>query len=409
MKQILNKNIKLLLGAMLALSMVFSSCKKDEEDSTPPGKLTVNEVVPTHGGAKIAYTLPTDDDILYVKAKYTTTKGEEIFKAASIYRDTIEVEGFNETSPQNITLTVIDHSKNESEAVNTSVTPLVSHIHLVSKSIQIEETFGGVNISWENIVEKMVHVKLLFSSIHGTDSVMISRDIRNYKTQIKGMDTVLYSIDCIVEDKYENKTPKQFVTEAKPMFEEKIDKTPWTLVSELSANGDEWEGLTVNFWDDVIDTRESPDDNSYFIMNKGSNGGAFSYPMDIVIDFNKNAVVNRFVVWQRDFDYENRTEDHISEMSYYYQAENMRKFDLYKSDDLVNWTLIGNYDIGDPKDDDGNVPPEYLEIARAGHEFILDEATEPFRYLKFSITANYGSADNLLGSEITLFGVDNVE
>lgn len=397
------------LGLLAVLTIFTLSCNEENDDTTPPGKLKVLEVIPTHGGAKIAYELPSDDDVLYVKALYRTSRGEEIFKASSIYLDTIEVEGFNDTTPQNVTLYVIDRAKNQSEAVEINVNPLVSHIHLVNQSVQLTETFGGVTVSWENTMEKMVHVKLLFTSSKGTDSVMISRDSRSYKTQVKNLDTLNYLVKCIVEDKYENKTPARQIGTFKPLFEQKIDKSTWKLETALSAKGDAWEGLTINFWDDVIDTRENASDNSYFIMTKANNGGSFNYPLDVVINLNKKAVVNRFVVWQRDFDYNNRTEDNISVISYYYQPENVRAFSLFVSNDLVTWTPTGNYDIGDPADDDGNIDKKFIEQARNGHEFMLDKVTEPFQYLKFSITANYGSSDNMCCSEITLFGVDNVQ
>ena len=31
-----------------------------------------------------------------------------------------------------------------------------------------------------------------------------------------------------------------------------IDKSTWTLVNQLSVNGNAWEGETTAFWDDVV-------------------------------------------------------------------------------------------------------------------------------------------------------------
>ncbi len=397
------------LCLLTVITILAVACNKQNFDTTPPGKLNVLNVIPTHGGAKIAYSLPPDNDVLYVKAVYKTSKGAEIFKASSIYIDTIEVEGFNDTTAQNIVLYVVDRAKNQSEGTQVEVNPLVSHIHLVNNSVQVQETFGGVKVSWQNIMEKTVHVKLLFTSLKGTDSVMISRSSRVYSTQIKNLDTLTYNVKCIVEDNYENKTPARNIGTFKPMFEQKIDKSTWVLEKTLSANGDAWEGLTANFWDDIIDTRQNATDNSYFIMTKANNGGSFNYPLDIVINLNKKVVINRFKVWQRDFDYNNRTEDNISVVSYYYQPENVRSFSLYVSNNLETWEPVGNFDIGNPADEDGNIDQNFIDIASGGHEFVLEQVTAPFQYLKFSITANYGSSDNICCSELTLFGVDNVQ
>jgi hypothetical protein len=38
----------------------------------------------------------------------------------------------------------------------------------------------------------------------------------------------------------------------------------------------------------------------------------------------------------------------------------------------------------------------------------LQNTSEAFRYLKFQITSNYGSTQITVGSEITLFGLDNL-
>ena len=54
---------------MLFRSFAVNSCsKQDDGDTTPPSVLTIDSVTPTNGGGIISYTLPNDDDILYVRA-----------------------------------------------------------------------------------------------------------------------------------------------------------------------------------------------------------------------------------------------------------------------------------------------------------------------------------------------------
>ena len=50
-----------------------------------------------------------------------------------------------------------------------------------------------------------------------------------------------------------------------------------------------------------------------------------------------------------------------------------------------------------------------IDEAANGHDFDLDGVSDKFRYLKFSITSNYGSDTYVHGSEITLYGLDNVD
>lgn len=394
---------------VLAFGLVSCNDNEKDIDTTPPGKLSVKDVIPTNGGAKITYTLPDDDDVLFVKAKYTNSLGNEVYKVSSIYNDTIELDGFSDTVAHPVDLFVVDKHNNHSEATATSVTPLISYIYLVQKSIVVTPDLGGVKVEWDNVSAKTVHVYLTVMNETFEDSIIFSSYLSHYTVFLRGLDSVNYDFYAKVEDFPGNKTSQVYIASAKPKFEQKIEKDTWTLVSNLSADGNAWEGETVNFWDDIIDTPENPDDNSYFMINRDDNGGALNYPMDFVIDFNKNVVVNRFVVWQRAFDYENRTADNISEEYYYYKSENLRMFDIFFSNDLVEWTKAGSFDIGDPKDDDGNVPAEATQEGIEGHMFLLDNATDPFRYMKFSITSNFGSEIYINGSEITLFGLDNVE
>ena len=155
-------------------------------------------------------------------------------------------------------------------------------------------------------------------------------------------------------------------------------------------------------WDDVVDTVETDADNSYFIATRDNNGGSLNFPLDIVIDLHKNVKMQRFIVWQRAYWYQG------GGITYHYQEENIKSFNLYASSDAQTWSLMGEFDIGDPKDGNGEISSEKLDEAAAGHDFSFESTTEPFRYLKFSITSNYGSDTYVHGSEITLYGLDNI-
>jgi hypothetical protein len=133
------------------------------------------------------------------------------------------------------------------------------------------------------------------------------------------------------------------------------------------------------------------------------NGGSLNWPLDLVIDLNKNVKVTRFTVWQRAYWYNGP-----SDIPYYFQEENMKSFTIYASNDAQVWEELGQFDIGDPRDSEGNIPQSALDSAANGHEFELDEVSESFRYLKFSVTSNYGSEAYVNGSEITMYGLDDI-
>jgi len=396
-----------------ALLIVFSSffllfsCGENDSDITPPGSVSNVAVEALNGGAKLSYTLPGDNDILYVRAEYINSLGEQVFKSSSRYVNTIEIDGFNDTQAHTVKIYVVDRSNNKSEPVEVSVTPLISFIHLVKESITVEPYLGSVKVKWQNPSEKTVFVYLYYNNGVEEKLRILSSSYANESKTIRGLDSVFYDCSVMVEDFNGNKTTKEFNARVKPIFEQEIAKNTWSLVSNLSVDGDKWEGLTVNFWDNIIDTKDNSTDNSYFIINRDDNGGILNFPLNIVIDLNKSILLNRFVVWQRAYEYVDGNNG-VSANYYYYKNENMRSFDLYASNDKLEWLLLGSFDIGDPRDADGNVPVAKIQEAINGHEFELDETSSAFRYLKFSITSGYGSETNVYGSEITLYGLDNV-
>lgn len=394
------------LLAFALAGFFIGSCDSSDikEDTTAPGKLSVQSVTPTSGGGIIHYNLPADNDILFVRADYINAQGEEVYRVSSKENDSIEISGLIDTSPVTVNLSVFDTSQNQSEVVSVDFSPNRSFIFDVLESLEITSDLGGVRVNWTNDEEKTVFIYVSITAIDGEEEIRIlSSSNQNGARFVRGLAAEEQNFSIKVEDFDGNSTPDTDFGNYTPLFEEKIDKTSWRLVSNLSVNGDAWEGQTVNFWDDIVDTVSTNSDNSYFIIYRSLNGGVLRWPLDIVIDLNKTVKINRFKVWQRAFWYNGP-----ANTAYYYQAENLRSFDIYVSKDKVEWQLLGNFDIGDPSDGSGNIPDEKIDEAAQGHDFNLEEVSPEFRYFKFSITANYGSDTYVHGSEISLFGVDNL-
>ena len=393
------------LSLFLITFLVLLGCNENEnQDSTPPGSLTIESVTPTNGGGILTYSLPNDSDILFVRAEYTNSLGNDVYRVSSSHNNSIEIDGLNQNTPISVRLFVIDENENISEPTDVEFTPLPSFIYLVQESISISPTLGGVNIEWENIAEKTVYVHLHIVNAGEEEIRILSSDKEFENISVRGLESVEMTFLTKVEDFDGNITDLEEKATISPLFEEMIDKSTWTLMSQLSVDGNAWEGETDNFWDDIVDTAETNADNSYFIIWRDANGGVLNWPLDIVINLNKNVKIHRLKVWQRAFWYNGPTG-----IPYYYQEENIRSFDLYASENSQDWILLGQYDIGDPSDQDGNIPQDFIDAAANGHDFDLEGVSDKFRYLKFSITSNYGSDTYVHGSEITLWGLDNVD
>lgn len=394
---------KTVIWACVAFLSLLSCDEDDNIDTQAPGILTNLTVTATNGGGIINYDLPEDDDILYVKAVYTNSQGEEVFSVSSKHNSSVEVTGLNQTTPINVKLYVIDESQNRSKAVGFDFTPLESFIHLVQESMTISPDLGGVKVTWDNIASKTVFVYLYIQD--GAEEIVriLSSSNAEESQFVRGLESKELSFSIKVEDFDGNMTELEDKGKFTPLFEEKIDKSTWSLVSSQSINGDAYEGKTVNLWDDIVDTVETDNDNSYFIATREDNGGSLNFPMDIVIDLNKNVKIQRFKFWQRAYWYNGGGK------SYYYQEENLKSFNLYASTDGETWNILGEFDLGTPElNSSGDVPAAILQAASEGHEFSLPEISEAFRYLKFSITSNYGSTQIVVGSELTLYGLDNL-
>jgi len=65
-----------ILSILLFSFVILLGCKDDDsQDTTPPGSLSIENIVPTNGGGIISYSLPNDSDILFVRAEYTNSIG----------------------------------------------------------------------------------------------------------------------------------------------------------------------------------------------------------------------------------------------------------------------------------------------------------------------------------------------
>ena len=397
------KTNKILYILIIPFILLYGCNNDESQDFNPPGVLTIQNISPTNGGGIISYILPEDSDILFVRAEYTNSLGVDVYRVSSSHNDSIEIDGLNQNTPVQVRLFVVDQSENMSEPVEIEFTPLPSFIFLVQQSISISPDLGGVKLEWENIAEKTVYVHLHIVNGDSEDVRILSSNNVNESIFVRGLESIEMTFLTKVEDFDGNITELEEKGTLTPLFEEMIDKSTWTLMSQLSVNGNAWEGQTTAFWDDIVDTAETNSDNSYFIIWRDQNGGTLNWPLDIVINLNKNVLIHRFKVWQRAFWYNGPTG-----IPYYYQEENMRSFNLYASNNAIDWILLGEFDIGDPSDENGNIPQNYIDAAANGHDFDLDAVSEPFRYLKFSITSNFGSDTYVHGSEISLWGLDNI-
>jgi hypothetical protein len=427
------KQVKKGLGAlsMLAVMLFLTACgEKALDDSPTPAAVTNLSYEKTNGGAIISYTLPVDENLLFVRANYVNSQNKEVSKVSSGYDNKIEIDGFADLSPRTIKLYSVGRNGKESAAASIEVVPDTSYIELIRRNLQFESILGGVRATWYTPSDKTVFVYVDYTEVgsgRASQRILSSSRMDTVRMNIKGLDSIPYNFTVTVEDFSNNKTESLEKGTFTPRPELKIPKAGWKLFSGNggnSANGDYAEGKSVNFFDDIIDTRDSGTDNSYFIVRRDNNGGSLMFfnditvsngkPLMMIVDMGAEYMISRIMCWQRAYDYANRIDDTsgISSTYAYYKDDNLKSFLFYATDnanEITNENIWNNYlmvcDFGGPFED-GYVPASKIQEAVNGHEFEFPDMMGPYRYFVMGLTATYGSEIQACFSEISLYGVE---
>jgi len=461
------KKINITLLALLALVCgVFTSCTDDNDTSLTV--VTNLSYEPTMGGAIISYTAPNNNDLLYVKAAYTNSLGEKVFRSSSIYDNKIEIDGLaDETKDYPITITAVDKWGGESAPASITVRPAMSYINAIAQNIEISPLTGGLAVSWENPMGlesldeatasnngKPVYVVLEYTDAKGQNRTRyLTSRMKHASAKIRGLFEGEYKVSYHIEDFSGNKTKQSDVrtvmvpaeTEFQKYTEKGDDKAGtvrtyiWTLVKNLTTLKEAWEFKNAAVFDGIIDSNTSVTTNY-----AGTDGDQVKYStgatlpwdtneMDIVIDMHQVVSISRLKAWQRAYCYGTQpyagttctsgTSDDYS----YYQPNNMKRFKLYGSmtTEEEDWFLIQDCDIA-TNTTAGSLPvmwtnPDYpagtgnavympnndsYQAAIDGHEWELDEMTAPVRYIRIRFCENWDTSKRSLTgmSEINLYG-----
>ncbi len=209
--------------------LLLIQCKEvkdwsDETDTIPPGSISNPNVTNINGGAIITYTLPTDKDLLGVKAIYSLTEESEKKEAfASAFSDTLILEGFSDTKSRKVQLVSVDKSKNESQPVEVTIQPLTPPVEIIRNSLTVNETFGGIFVTWENPDRKSIGISLYAEDSTGfmnLDYTYFTTE-RDGRYSFRGYESLPKKFRIHVRDKWNNLS-SPLDTILTPIFEEDV-------------------------------------------------------------------------------------------------------------------------------------------------------------------------------------------
>jgi hypothetical protein len=379
-------------------------------------------IVPKAGGAVITYELPRGvNDLSYVKCEYTFN-GEPYVVRASIYVDSLVIEGIGNEDPIDVTLYLVDHSENVSPGVTKNFKPETPPWVAIYESLAILPDFGGVSVSWVNETETEIGV-IIYSedSITGEFREGAAKYYKDREVEVKfiGYDFVPTRFAALIMDRWGNISPMKD-TIVTPLYEVALDKLKWRALELPGDNNTSNNGRALaNAWN-----------NNYAYSNAALwvSGGDFGpYPEYFTIDLGEVVKFSRMKLWPRarsDYYYNTSTfrtfecwgaTEYVDRKDEYYwrydydpnhlDPNRVLKTDIWKNDG--HWEKLGDFEVKRPSGNTSStqVPEgEDLAFGQAGYSFDVSYKKKPLRYIRFAVTDTWGASSGMMMVEFDFWG-----
>ncbi|MCA5005201.1 DUF5000 domain-containing lipoprotein [Sphingobacterium bovistauri] len=391
-----------LYGLIILINIVLLniSCEEEtmlkplESNMTPPGKISNVSVTNKNGAAVLTYSLPSDDDLSYVKAEYILPNGTMRTIKASYYTNQMVVDGFSEPGSFKVKLYAVNRSEAISEPLEVTVNPEESPIWDIYRSLEVQPSFGGLQLKALNIERAKIAILIMEKNEYGEwvadpNSVYTSTD--KIHATMRGMDTIARDLAFVVRDRWLNNTDTLFA-QIKPLYETAISKSgyrgfrlPGDAPNHTStSHTGMWDGDIMN-WPRIYMTQ-----------------AAISGPHYTTVDIGSMAKLSRIVIWDYPEYYNGRT--------YYYKG-NLKEFEVWGSNNPPadgswnNWHLLGSFNATKPSGlPFGQQSDEDYQTAVNGLNWEFDINAPKVRYIRIRSTKNWDGSSYMAIGEIQLYG-----
>ena len=312
-------------------------------DNIAPGKVIVNEVVNTAGGAAIYFTPPSDEDLLYVKAAYEDENQIDREVIVSAVIDSLSIVGFAEQGTYPVEVIAVDRGENESIPTVVNISPLEAPIHAILNSMEGNQDFGGINISYLNPTRADVSLNMSTLDENGNlvfrESFYTSQANSSYS--FRGYDPVPTTFVIYVEDRWGNQTTTRSF-EITPLEDIFLDKAYWAIESMPGDESFSEYGFTANqIWDGYWSNQWNCGHTNFLPL-----------PHQLTLDLGQTAKLNRFKLYQRGG----------SEL---YKHGNPKRFKIYGRENLASYKAPKIVYIAEtfPKTKNGKILRRQIEEA----------------------------------------------
>jgi len=389
---------KYYLLSALFLGFLYS-CSKDERGQYPldgiaPGEIKSPTVENIAGGSIISYTIPNDEDLLYVKAIYKLDDGTVMEQKASAYENTLKVVGTGKSREQVVQLIAYDRSKNQSKSVEVTIHPLDAPIYDILRSVKVRNDFGGINLGWENPGEAEVVLMVLTPN---TENKYVNAETFYTKAKagqgnLRGYPSIETEFAIALRDRWGNKTDTIKGT-YHPMPEVELNRSLFRRWNP-AGNSIPYIDLASQGWTiEKLWNNTTADPGYSFPLTA-------SLPASFTLDLGQTAKFSRFKLFHR------------SSVNQLYSGGNIKKFQVWGSThpnvtaDFATWVKIGDYTSFKPSGLPlGQTTAEDLAFAAVtGEDFNVDFDVPPVRYLRFVIEETWGGNVAAQIMELKFFG-----
>lgn len=390
---------KLLYIIAPVLFITFSiSCKKSgridfiDKDAPAPASISDVKIIQKPGGVTLTYKIPVDPNLAYVKAVYEVQQGVFREAKASYYTDTLHLVGYGDTLLHDVKIYSVGKNEKESAPVAMQVQPLTPPVQTIFSSLTLDATFGGVQVSFENLAKENIAISVMLDST-GQDTWTT---INTFYTgavkgnfSVRGFDTTIRKFAVFVRDRWSNKSDTLIKT-LKPVFEIKIPKTTWSALRLPTDSYTPAEGYVLeHLWDNNIE--------GYGGIFASSNLSRL--PQWVTIDIGKKVIISRIVSHQMSSDH-------------FYAGSAMKSFELWGSNNpdtdggWTNWEKLGTFQsfkpsglpLGQTTDEDRN----YAWFN--GEDFSFDRLLPAVRFIRFKTLETYSMSGQVVIAELDLWG-----
>lgn len=385
--------------AIFLVSLLVASCKEEmpgtlSKTKNVPNSITDVQVENLHGGAKLKYTLPSNEDLLYIKAVYESPKGNQREVKASMYTDSLIIDGIGSTEELEVQLYAVNRSEVSSSPVTVKINPLTPPVQLVGVSLALREDFGGVIANFENETEANVVISILRKD--GEEWTSIETYYTNKRSgffNARGQKSAPQEFGVFAKDRWGNKSDTLTVV-LSPLYEERLP-SPVPITTLYNDYNKHFSVFTYSYLFDGI----------YNIDNYAGtllNSPASALPQSFTIDFKKPTNFSRFKYFMRMYTTGTAT-------GYYYNNGNPEKWEIWGTNTLDpewnKWTKIMDCVAVKPSGlPVGQVTQTDRDVALAGLDFNFPANTPPYRYLRWKTTKNFGTVDYVQMSELMFWG-----